>query len=126
MIVPDSNVWIALFDEKDTTHARAEELFKQTAEEDVAVTEYVVLEVATLLKKKVGASISQEFLAHVFKKTLTKFLDPPDLFARTIEAFSALSATNLSFVDCSLLVLSREYEVISFDKKLARHLHRSK
>ena len=53
-VIFDSNVWIGYFNSDDTTHARAVANFKKYGDQTVVLTEYVLLEIATILKQKIS------------------------------------------------------------------------
>ena len=61
-IIFDSNVWIGYFNTTDTTHAQAVAYFKKYSEQTVILTEYVLLEVATVLKQKIGDAATNKIL----------------------------------------------------------------
>ena len=121
LTILDSNVWIAFFDEEDSTHKKAVGIFKKLKVSELAVTEYIILEVATILKKYVGLDVANNFLFKLAQEYIT-IIEDENLLKETIKIFANSAHNNLSFVDCSLVYLSGKYKVITFDKKLANKL----
>ena len=117
----DSNVWIAFFNTKDSTHNRAVKLFQELDLKDIVLTEYIVLEVTSVLKKNEGLSVANMFLENITKNLMIVVQDN-NLMNETIKIFSQSTRSNLSFVDCSLIYLSQDYIIKTFDKTLANKL----
>ena len=118
-IILDSSVWIALLHKEDSQHAKAEAIFDEITAQ-VFVPEYVLVEVASILRNYKRNREAQEFVKKVLEDSAT-FIPSGALAYETANMFRARN-DKLSFVDTSLLVLSRRYRVITFDKVLARAL----
>ena len=115
----DANFWIALFDADDSQHNKAVRLFDK--EPGFAITEYCVLETATILTLKCGKETAIRFLTHIGDNAdVTVVLSTPVFYDGTVRLFQEISDKKLSFVDMSLLVLSEFHDVITFDKALVR------
>ncbi len=121
LTILDSNVWIAFFDKEDSTHERAVRIFKKLKVSELAITEYIVLEVATILKKYAGLDVANLFLFKLAQEGIT-IIEDKYLLKETIKIFANSARDNLSFVDCSLVYLFGKYKVTTFDKKLANKL----
>lgn len=117
MIIIDSNVWIALFVEYDSNHQKAKNILKKLNNQKVLITEYVILEAATVILNKINRKKASDFLEYVLNHDKIELYKDEQLFTKTSQKFSEL-ISDLSFVDVSLLHLSGKYQVISFDKKL--------
>lgn len=118
-IVFDSNIWIGYFNRDDVHHKAAVDLITHSGEQDIYIPEYVVLESVSILKMRQSEKVAKLCL-DVFLHTGNIHIVPSgDLFTKTINLFQTLPDKSLSFVDMSLLALSRDYEVKTFDKKLA-------
>ena len=122
MIVLDSNVWIALFDKDDSLHARAQRAVGELKER-VALPEYVILEVTTVLAQKAGKLFADSFLQKVYANRDIQIIVSSGQFLDELVLFYLSSnAKNLSFVDYALLLLSRRMRVLTFDKNLEKTL----
>ena len=121
LTILDSNVWIAFFDKEDSTHKKAVQVFKKLKVSELAVTEYIILEVASILKKYAGLDVANAFLSGLVDEQVT-IIEDEHLLKETVKIFANSARNNLSFVDCSLVYLSGTYKVITFDKKLANKL----
>jgi len=117
----DANVWIAFFYTHDSTHKKAVKVFQELKEQELAITEYVILEVATILKKVANIHIANHFLECLAESSVSIIQDN-ELMQQTARVFSKSGRNNLSFVDCSLVYLSCRYNVKTFDKKLKAKL----
>ncbi len=119
MKIFDSNFWIAYFDKNDSQHKKAAVIFER--EPIFFITEYCILETASILSRKSGKANAEVFLDNVFENdAITILYSHQGFFAGTVESFRKNKNKNLSFVDISLLYLSSKYEVITFDKELEK------
>ena len=119
MMIIDSSVWIALFNERDSQHDKA--VSKSASFADVALPEYIFLETCTLLLSKAGRDVTEQFLAYVLDSADVAILhSSPEFFQATARLFRRPTNKKLSFVDVSLLVLAESHDIITFDKTLAR------
>lgn len=121
-IIFDSNVWIGYFNIEDATHAQAVSYFKKYEACTVVLTEYVLLEVATVLKQKIGYSATKKILAILLQTENIQLLLSSEYFDATLSQFLSIKDEHLSFVDMSLLTLASDFTVITFDRKLVAAL----
>src|SRR3989344_535951 len=121
MKIFDSNFWIAFFDKDDSQHVKAEEIMRR--EPALIITEYCVLETASILARKAGKEPAKSFLEFIESNAdISIWHSTRELFEATIKLFRDLKDKKLSFVDVSLLHLSRSYEVITFDQALEKEI----
>jgi len=119
MIILDSNVWIALFHKEDTLQAKAHNLLENISSK-ILLPEYVLLEVCSVLKRLKRKQAANQFLDYVLdNRDIDCFHTSPSLLEETIKLFRTRSQDDLSFIDVSLLSLSRFHTIHTFDKKLA-------
>ena len=122
-IVIDSSVWIGYFDELDSNHKKAAQLMTAAAAAGtIVVTEYVLLEVASVLKRKIGQKKAAEILTVLLQLDNVEVLESTYFFQPTLELFLTLNEKYLSFVDVSLVVLAKDFAVVTLDKQLAKML----
>lgn len=119
MVIFDSNIWIAYFDVDDQTHTKATEMIEEYGFENAIFTEYIILEVTTILKQKKGHKLSMKFLDFIEDFEMV-VLESDEFYTKTKRHFRMLQENKLSFVDVSLLVLSEEYIVVTLDKHLKK------
>ena len=123
-LVLDSSVWIAFLYREDSQHKKACRLLEiETG--PIIVPEYVLLEVATVLRQKRQASVVKKFVQNTITNP-SVFLPADDLASKTARLFLTQDNDTLSFIDTALIVLSHKYAVITFDKTLKRALKKSK
>ena len=121
-LVLDSNVWIAFLYEKDPNHNKAAKVF-EVLKAKIILTEYVFLEVVTVLSQKAGKDVSDNFIKNVTNNQDIIILPSSgDFLGEIVNFYLSKKIEKLSFVDYSLLCLSQKFKVITFDKALQRHL----
>lgn len=123
MIIPDSNIWIGYFYNEDPHHIASQKLLSEYALENIVVTEYIILEVTTVLKQKKGHGLACAFLDFIDEFEI-EVLESDIFYTKTIRLFISLKEKHLSFVDTSLLYLSKKYMVVTFDKHLSKLIKR--
>lgn len=120
-VLIDSNYFIALFNTKDSSHKKAVELSQKLSKDKVQVyiTNFITLEVLTVLSQKVGrqASINVGNMLQE-TKTIDKIHITRELNKNTWHIFQSISNKNMSFVNCSNLA-SMQYmgikQLLTFD-----------
>ncbi len=118
MIVLDSNIWIALFNESDASHARAEELARDFSF-PLLLPEHVLVEVVTVLGRKVGKQVADTFLHRVRDNQNIEILfSNVDFLVSVVSRFLDRRSMSLSFVDVYLLELAHTFDVVTFDRAL--------
>ncbi len=122
MIILDSNIWIAFLNVDDVNHKKAEKIFEETKEK-IILTEYILLETVTVLSQKVDKEVSDRFIDGVVNNRDIEILPSSEEFLNgVIKFYLPKKNKNLSFVDYSLLYLSKKIKVITFDKTLQREI----
>ena len=122
MIILDSNIWVAFFNKSDSQHQKAKKVMRET-DGEITVTEYVILEVCSVLLVRAGKQAADKFLEITFDNDdIAILLSDGDFFEKVINFFQENSNKKLSFVDVSLLCLSKSHQVVTFDKELLKEL----
>jgi predicted nucleic acid-binding protein len=123
MIILDSNIWIAYLNKNDSQHSQAVSVFNKI-EDNILITEYIILEVATVLAMRADKQIADAFIDLVMKNQDIKVLSSSKIFFnKTLGHFLKYKKSNLSFVDISLLALSKNYQVFTLDKELKKEIN---
>jgi predicted nucleic acid-binding protein len=123
MMVLDSNVWIAWFNESDIQHTEAVRIFSSTSSPIIA-PESVVVEVSSVLLKKAGKKIADQFLRLVSDNAdIILLCSNEDFLTKVIDKFLSVSTKKLSLVDIMLLVLSEKHIIVTFDRDLAKEIN---
>ena len=124
-VVVDSNIFIALFNQDDTLHERAVALWQEFRDDQgvlLYTSNFVLAEVLTVLRLRVSRTAAQSFGAIVFGQTraLHVIYIDHDLMKQSYEIFSTVPIKDFSFVDASLVALSKAFqaELVTFDKHL--------
>lgn len=114
-VIVDSSVWIAYLDEDDSQHDKAEKVLGGQIT-PLLVPEYVLLEVVTVLRQKKRESILQQFLNNATRTGV--YLPAGNIGIEVASYYTDKKYKKLSFVDVGLLMLSKQYRIITFDKAL--------
>jgi len=118
----DTNVFVALEDEADSTHKRAIEisqyLLKQNNVKYYTSSE-VISETLTVISRKLGKEVAKKFVKkHKNSHMIDIFFDE-NLYRKTVNTYLKLKQNSISFVDCSNVVIMRKYKIkyiFSFDE----------
>jgi len=126
MVILDTSFLVAYFREADVHHAKALKLAEELRGEKMVITFLVFQELASILNRKV----STEFSASVTKRLLMPdssielFKLDESYFEEVLALYESLGPHSFSYVDVSLIHLSKELElsVLTFDKELEKAL----
>ncbi len=117
----DSNIWVSYFVEEDSNHKKALKLVGGM--DKIYITEYIILEVSSVLTLKLGSGLSKKITKDFLDGDPAILVEYDDIFSETTGLFFSIKEKNkLSFVDISLLALSKKYEIITFDKEIKKFL----
>jgi predicted nucleic acid-binding protein len=117
-IIFDSNVWIGYFNVNDATHMRAVAAFEKHSIDTVILTEYILLELATVLKQQIGPVATNRIISVLLQTDNIEVLESTAYFQATLQQFLTTKEKHLSFVDTSLVTLANDFIIVTFDKKL--------
>lgn len=122
MIILDSNIWIAYLNINDNQHRKAELLLSKI-EDNIVITEYIIMEVVTVLSMRVGKQTADSFIDLVTNNQNIEVMSSSnEFFNNSLNNFLKYKKNNLSFVDISLLGLSKKYQVFTFDRNLEKEI----
>jgi len=116
----DTNVFVAIKDDKDSTHDRAIFLLKTLKSKKVRffTSSDVIGEAATVISKKLGKSTAIEFLSNISDYAHEIFIDK-FLHKEAKDFFMRVKSKNISFIDCSSVVAMKRNKIksiFSFDR----------
>jgi len=124
-VIADSSVLVAAFHVKDSLHENGVSAVAN-AQKPILVPEYVAIETAGVLALRAHDKIAKEFIRVLLEAGDMQLLRPhSDHFYNAAAYFSA-TKLRLSLVDCSFVVLSRDFDTITFDKVLAKTIRQEK
>ena len=124
MYLVDSSVWIALFLDDDSQHAKAVDVLRRIGDASIRIPYGVILETTTTLARKQSKQQANKFVEYVRANPQIEILMPFPL--EDINVFLE-EPDCLSFVDALLKGMSLRdgLALISFDKQLLNSLKRS-
>lgn len=120
MVMIDTSIWVALLNKMDSTHYRAKDLIRNSADTDYKIYDYIYSETMTILKGKVSHESCIEFLKIIGILNLPIMLSTQEAFSLASSYF--LQHKKLSFTDC-LLMASAKLEnasLLTFDRNLKK------
>lgn len=123
VIFVDTDAFVAVVKQEDTTHEKSIRLFQQLQKENVSllISNYIFLEVVTVISQKVGHKEAVLFIDNMQKDDSLLVIKRVDeeLEEEAIRIFKAQTSKNVSFVDCTnMAFLKRGYAdaIFSFDE----------
>ena len=125
----DTNIFVALRDENDSTHNRAKLVLNRLMKAKVIffTSSDVIAESLTVISRKLGKKHAIEFLKEIKFMAKEIFVDE-NIHLITRNFFKEVNSKNISFVDCSNIVVMKHNKIstlFSFDehfKKLGINL----
>ena len=117
----DTNIFIALNDEADSTHKKAVELKEKLRELGTILytSSDVIGETMTVLSKKLGKKKCNEFFDNYSKLGIREIFIDEYLHKETRDFFKRVKSKNTSFIDCSSVIAMRRSKIkviFSFDE----------
>jgi predicted nucleic acid-binding protein len=126
MIFLDSGVIIAYQNEDDVRHSDAMRIFSEIGKGRYAgglVTDYIVLETVTVIKRLMGHEAAVETGEALLNSGDISVMRSTQLFPHAWREFRARSGTNLSFVDASSLAamkIAGATRIATFDREFRK------
>lgn len=121
MIVLDSSFLIAYYNTRDAHHAAAARAMVHLAAGQwgqALLLEYVVLEVATVLRLRRDLATAVDVTTKLLKAREIDFVPCSDFFLETLDTFRREEKFELSFADAAILTVARRHRpgfVATFD-----------
>ena len=119
--VLDSNVWVAYFLAQDPQHQAAADIFESLDLSKVYIHDFIILEIVSVLRIRANAKVAAKAL-ELLEQLELKIIDADFAKQEVYNLTKTAKYPKLSFVDMFLLVLSKKYKIVTFDKALARAL----
>ena len=118
MIFLDTSAIYALADANDKRHSEARDMFNLAFDddEDILIHNYVLIESAALLQRRLGLDIALQFLDQIVS-IQTHWIDAED-HAQAVTLLQGPGNRRLSLVDCASFVVMRRYgiaQAMAFD-----------
>jgi len=122
MIILDTDFIFSYFDKNQSTHQQAKNLVEQFDKEQIAVSNLVLQELATVISNRFGYVIAKQIVENVALFEPQEIFVTPKETAKVWQTFWSLQKKNISFIDCSNLFLAQKFgcKIASFDKFYAK------
>lgn len=116
----DTNIFVALRDETDSTHTKAIRLYEALKADNTKfiTSSDVIAESLTVISKKLGKKSAIDLLGKIGVFAQEIFIDG-NLHRETRKFFRRVKSKNISFVDCSSVVAMKKNgldTIFSFDE----------
>jgi len=127
MLLLDTSLLIAFFNDKDVFHSKAVEKFKEFEKQrrNLAISNYILNEAITVMLRRRNLQMSKQMLKFLlnYDKVEVFHVDEKGFFD-IIEVFNNQKDT-LSFVDCSIVWMAKKhgFAVATFDKNLEKEIY---
>ena len=121
----DSNVFYAMTDQDDSTHAAAKKLWariEKDSEYELLCTSYVFEECLTLMSQNINKQTALRVGFYLLSHTTILYPSEHQLLS-ALEIFRMITSKNLSFCDAMTLSIAAEEQVdiiVSFDRDLKK------
>jgi predicted nucleic acid-binding protein len=121
MIVLDSSFLVAYFNTRDVHHAAAARAMVQLVGGQwgqALLLEYVLLEVATVLRARCGHAAAAAAASGLLQAREVDFVPCSDFFLETLGTFRGQASGRLSFADAAIVTIARSHppgHVATFD-----------
>ena len=124
MYLVDSSVWIALFLDDDTQHAKAVEAMDSIGDAHIQIPYGVISETVTVLSRKQSKELADKFIEYI--RNNPQIHTTSSFVSEDMRIFLA-EKDRLAFVDAILknLALSNGLVLVSFDKQLLNSLKKT-
>lgn len=124
MYLIDSSMWIALFLDDDSQHAKAITVLQDVGDAKIKILYGVILETVTVLARKHSKEQANKFIEYI---RANPQIETTSAFLSQDLAIFLEETARLSFVDALLKGMSirENITLISFDKKLLNSLKHS-
>ncbi len=121
-IIVDTNIWVALFNEHDSDHKRVVKYIDLLGEEQI-MPDLIFYETLTVLRNKSEDNDPLEtFIEFTTKAQLVTIRLFYENNSDILTLFINEHKDGLSYIDTLLLFLSKEYHILTFDKKLKKRI----
>lgn len=123
----DSNIFIALLDESDSTHDKASKLVAElgTRAFNPVTSNFVVNETITVVSQRIGKSNAVRFADYLYfgDHNIKVITVDRDVEERALEVLKRTKSKNISFCDCTIYAIMNRYgmsALASFDKHMQK------
>ena len=117
-VMVDTNVLVGAFNESDSLYQKANRAWDSITGPMIFTNE-LIAEILTVLRMRTSEEVVKMFL-EILQRDPRVILLGDKHFTETLVAFSNSGYKKLSFVDIQLVILSKKYEIITFDKELEK------
>lgn len=121
-VILDTSIWVAYIIPNDSTHVKACKIIDSLGDITIVIPHDIFKETITVLKNKTNTDGIESFITTIENNKQIEMIGDGHLFTQTIDLFRNQLDNSLSYIDTLLLVLSKQYDVLTFDKELNRHL----
>ena len=123
-IMVDTNVICALYNSEDSLFAKAQRIKPLLAKYKPVVSNFILLEIYTILSQRVSRQFSIQFGNNIYKdRVFSVVWVNRQIEQETWNNFSLIKDKNFSYVDASILTVMKKEKIshlLSFDESFAQ------
>ncbi len=117
----DTNIFVALADGQDSTHKKAQEIYRFLYQHHhpLITSSDIVGETLTVISKKLGKTAAKNFIAWYQTSAITEIFITPQIHLAAQKIFFSLKSKNVSFIDCTSIAAMKQAKlslVFTFDQ----------
>ena len=117
--IADSSVLVSAFNIEDSQHKKGLQDLSDSSK-PILVSEYVAIETTGVLSLRSSRHIAMEFIKVLLERRDLQLIRTSQDFFYLVSAYFVQAKLQLSFVDCSLVLLSRDFDILTFDRTLEK------
>jgi len=120
MVIVDTGFWLALANQRDAAHSKAQKRFTELKREGFITTWCVITETCYLLQQRVGPDAPMSLLNKVSTDALQVFDLTPEHCPRIVELMHKYQDLPIDLADASLVILAEHLghgRILSVDQR---------
>jgi len=123
-VLLDSDFLYGLFVQEDPHHKICNNLLPKIEQSKIIVCNLVIYEMLTIFSRRFSQELAKSFLEDLTSFDIQKVFVDDSLEKEILAVFMSRTKKNISFVDCSNLVIATKYncKIVSFDKFYPKEL----
>ena len=103
----DTNIYIAMINKTDPTHAEGISKIKYLVENNIELftSNYIIAETTTILSQRISKSIAEDFRNDIYKGNTKILITNLEIEKITWDIFQKSTNKNICYVDCTYSIL---------------------
>ena len=121
----DTNIYIAMINKTDPTHAEGISKIKYLVENNIELftSNYIIAETITILSQRINKSIAEDFRNDIYKGNTKILITNLEIEEITWDIFQKSTNKNIGYVDCTSIAFCKKFNIenlVTLDKDLTK------